>query len=76
MPKPYSILAAALVASGRSFSTVTLAAPVDFHPVWPGGETEGRLLDTNREGSLNLELPFTMDSFAQRAPARVAALSA
>ena len=27
MPKPYSILAAALVASGRSLSTVTLAAP-------------------------------------------------
>ena len=29
MPKPYSILAAALVASGRSLSTVTLAAPVE-----------------------------------------------
>lgn len=76
MPKPYSILAAALVASGHSLSTVTLAAPVKFHPVWPGGETEDWFLDTNREGSLDLESPFTMDSFVQRAPAKVAALSA
>ena len=52
MPKPYSILAAALVASGRSLSTVTLAAPAGFHPVWTGGETENWLLDANREGSL------------------------
>ena len=54
MPKPYSILAAALAASGRSLSTVTLAAPVEFHPGWAGRQTEDWLLDSNREGSLEL----------------------
>ena len=75
MPKPYSILAAALAASGRSLSTVTLAAPVEFHPVWAGRQTEDWLLDSNREGSLELESPFTMDPFVRRAPADVATLS-
>ena len=75
MPKPYSILAAALAASGRSLSTVTLAAPVEFHPVWAGRQTEDWLLDSNREGSLELESPFTMDPFVRRAPANVATLS-
>ena len=69
MPKPYSILAAALVASGHSLSTATLAAPVKFHPVWSSGETEDWLLDTNREGGApDLESLFAIDSFVRRAP--------
>ena len=59
MPKPYSILAAALVASGHSLSTATLAAPVKFHPVWSSGETEHWLLDTNREGAPRPRVRFS-----------------
>ena len=76
MPKPYSILAAALVAGGHSLATATLAAPVEFHPVWPDGKTENWLLNANREGSRELGAHFTMDPFVQRARANGAAVSA
>ena len=69
MPKPYSILAAALAASGRSLSTATVVAPIDRRAIRPGVESEGRFADPESLGSFNLESPFTMDPFAQRAPA-------
>lgn len=50
MPKPYSILAAALAASGRSLSTVTLAAPVEFHPGRAGRQTEDWLFELQQRG--------------------------
>ena len=72
MPKPYSILAAALVASGRSLSTASVAAPIDRRAIRPGVESERRFTDSESLGSFNPESPFAMDPFAQRAPASVA----
>jgi hypothetical protein len=76
MPKPYSILAAALVASGRSLSTVTIAAAIDRRALWPTGESEDWFTHCDRMGSFTLEAPFAMDSSAERAPANAATLAA
>jgi hypothetical protein len=50
MPKPYSILAAALVASGRSLSTVTISASIDRRALSPT-ESEEWFADSDRMGS-------------------------
>jgi hypothetical protein len=76
MPKPYSILAAALVASGRSLSTVTIAAPIDRRALWLTGESEEWFADSNRMGSFKFEAPFAMDPSAERALENVAKLAA
>jgi hypothetical protein len=73
MAKPYSILAAALVASGHSMSTFTVAGPIDYHALWPTGEREDRFADSESAG--NSELPFAMDPVAKPAPANAAPLS-
>ena len=76
MPKPYSILAAALVASGRSLSTVTIAPPIDRRAIWRAGESEEWFADSGRMGSFTFEAPFAMDPSAERAPANAATLAA
>ena len=75
MAKPYSILAAALVASGHSLSTVTVAGPIDYQTLWPTGESEGRFADWERAAAFNSESPFAMDPFAKPALANAAPLS-
>ena len=76
MSKPYSILAAALVASGRSLSTVTIAAAIDRRALWPTSESEECFADSDRMGSFKCEAPFAMDLSAERAPANAATLAA
>jgi hypothetical protein len=76
MPKPYSILAAALVASGRSLSTVTIAGPIDCPTLRPTGESEAWFPDSDRMRSLKLEAPFVMDPSAERALENAAMLAA
>ena len=65
MSKPYSVLAAAMVASGHSLSTTTIAAPIDRRAPWPTGESEEWLADSNRIGSFKFEAPFAMDPSAE-----------
>jgi len=76
MSKPYSILAAALVASGRSSSTATVIPPAQFQRDSPGGESDPWFLYSNRRGSLDSESPLAMDQFGESAPENVAALAA
>jgi hypothetical protein len=76
MPKPYSILAAALVASGRSLSTVTIAPPIDRRAISRTGESEEWFVDSDRMGSFKFEAPFAMDPPAECAPANAATLAA
>ena len=76
MPKPYSILAAALVASGRSLSTVTIAEAIDRRALSPTGESEEWFADSDRMRSFKFEAPFAMDWSPERAPANAAALAA
>ena len=45
MAKPYSILAAALVASNHSLSTVTVVAPIDCRTLWPTDQSEDWFAD-------------------------------
>jgi hypothetical protein len=75
MAKPYSILAAALVASGHSLSTFTVAGPIHYQTLWPTGEREDRFADSERVRAFSLESPFAMDPLAERAPANAAPLS-
>ena len=76
MPKPYSILAAALIASGRSLSTVTIAAAIDRWALWPTRESEEWFADSDRMDSFTCEAPFAMDLSAERAPANAVTLAA
>jgi hypothetical protein len=76
MSKPYSILAAALVASGRSLSTVAIAASLDRPGLCPTEEIEEWLPDSDGMGPLKLEAPFAMDARAERVLANVAMLAA
>ena len=76
MPKSYSILAAALVASGRSLSTVTIAAPIDRRALLPTGESEEWFADSDRMGSFKFEAPVAMDPSADRVLENVAKLAA
>jgi hypothetical protein len=76
MPKPYSILAAALVASGRSLSTVTIAASINRPALGPTGESKPWLLDFDRISSLKLEAPFATDPSAERGLENVPMLAA
>jgi hypothetical protein len=76
MPKLYSILAAALVASGRSLSTVTIAAPTDRRALWATGESEEWFADSNRMDSFKFEAPFAMDPSAERVLENFAKLAA
>jgi hypothetical protein len=76
MPKPYSILAAALVASGRSLSTVTIATAIDRRAIWRTSESEEWFAHFDRMGSFTFEAPFAMDPSAEREPANAAMLAA
>ncbi len=76
MPKPYSILAAALVASGRSLSTVTIAASIDRRVLWPTGESEVLFADPDRMCSFRFESPFVTDPSTECTPTNAAALAA
>jgi hypothetical protein len=76
VPKPYSILAAALVASGRSLSTVTIAASINRPGLDPTGESEAWFPDFDRISSLKLEAPFATDPSAERALENVPMLAA
>jgi hypothetical protein len=76
MPKSYSILAAALVATGRSLSTVTIVASIDRPGLCPTGESEAWFPDSDRMGSFTFEAPFAMDSSAERALQNAAMLAA
>ena len=75
MAKPYSILAAALVASGHSLSTVTVAGPIDCRTLWPTDPSEDWFAEKERMGSFTFESPFTKDPLAEHAHASGAALS-
>ena len=76
MPKPYSILAAALVASGRSMSTVTIMVSIDRPGLCPTGESEAWFPDSDTMGPLMLEAPFATDPSAERALENAAMLAA
>jgi hypothetical protein len=76
MPKPYPILAAALVASGRSLATVTIAAAIDRRALRLTSESEEWLADSDRRGFFTFEAPFAMDPLAECAPANAATLAA
>ena len=75
MPKPYSILAAALVASGRSLSTVTISASIDRRALSPT-ESEEWFADSDRIGFFKFEVPVAMDPSAERTLENVAKLAA
>jgi hypothetical protein len=75
MAKPYSILAAALVASGHSLSTVTVVAPIDCRTLRPVDPSEDWFADKGRIGAFAFEPRFAMDPLEERAPANAAALS-
>ena len=75
MAKPYSILAAALVASGHSLSTFTVAAPIHCRTLWPAGESEGWFADSGGVGAFSFESPSATDPLAEHAPANAAPLS-
>jgi hypothetical protein len=75
VPKPYSILAAALVARGHSLSTVAVAARVECQARWRADERGDWFADSARLSACNFESPFAMDPLAERALANVAALS-
>jgi hypothetical protein len=75
MPKPYPILAAALVASGRSLSTVNVATPIDPPALWSNGETEECFPDSETTGSFKFEEPGALDP-PRCTPANAAALFA
>jgi hypothetical protein len=76
MPKPYSILAAALVASGRSLSTATVAGPIDRHDARPSDESEDRFTDPRRSSSFSFESPFATNPFVLGVPVNAAPSSA
>jgi hypothetical protein len=76
MSKPYSILAAALVASGRSLSTIAIAASIDRPRRHPTEELEEWLPDSDGTGSLKLETLFATDPSAERALENVPMLAA
>jgi hypothetical protein len=76
MPKPYSILAAALVASGRSLSTVTIATAIDRRALCPTSDSEEWFADFDRMGSFTFEAPFAMNPSAEREPADATTLAA
>ena len=76
MPKPYSVLAAAMVASGHSLSTTTIAAPIDRQVLLPTGKSEEWLAESDRIGSFKFEAPFAMDRSAERTLENVAKLAA
>jgi hypothetical protein len=69
MPKPYSILAAALVASGRSLSTVNIAGPINSRALRPTRESENWFANPDRMGVLNFQAPFAIDLSAECTPA-------
>ena len=73
MAKPYSILAAALVASGHSLSTVTVVAPIDCRTLWPTDQSEDWFADFGENGRPHLRIALAMDPLAERAPANAAA---
>jgi hypothetical protein len=76
MPKPYSILAAALVASGRSLSTVTIATAIDHPALLPTRESDEWFSDFDRVGTFKFEAPFAMDPSTERALEKAAMLAA
>lgn len=76
MPKPYSILAAALAATGRSLSTVTIATSIDRPGLCPTDEIEEWFPDSDRISPLKLEAPFAMNPRAERALTNAAMLAA
>jgi hypothetical protein len=76
VPKPYSILAAALVASGRSLSTTTIAAPIDRQTLWSTVESKEWFVESGRMDSFTFEAPFAMEPSAERALENAAKLAA
>jgi hypothetical protein len=76
MPKPYSVLAAAMVASGRSLSTIAIAAPIDRRAPWPTGESEEWFAVSHRMSSFKFETPFAMDPSVERTLENAAKLAA
>ena len=75
MAKPYSILAAALVASGHSLSTVGVAAPIDCPTLRRTRDSRDWIDDLGGPGAFNFESPFAMDPLAERGLANAATLS-
>ena len=76
MSKPYSVLAAAMVASGRSLSTLSIAAPIDRQALLPTGKSEEWFADSDRIGFFKFEVPVAMDPSAERTLENVAKLAA
>jgi len=67
MPKPYAILAAALVASGHSLSTVTLTAPRERRRPSPIYANKDRFTDSDIVGISDFESRFAMEPLSKRA---------
>ena len=65
MPKPYAILAAALVANGHSLSTVTLTAPRERRALSPIYGNEDRFVDSDSVGIFDFESRFAMEPLCE-----------
>ena len=76
MPKPYAILAAALIANGRSLSTATLTAPREHRALTPIYGNEDRFVDSDSVGIFDFESRLAAEPLAKRAPVKTAAWSA
>jgi hypothetical protein len=76
MPKPYAILAAALIANGRSLSTATLTTPRERPALTPIYGSEDRFVDSDSVGIFDFESHLAAEPLAKRALVNTAASSA
>lgn len=76
MPKPYAILAAALIANGRSLSTGTLTTPRERPALTPIYGSEDRFVDSDSVGIFDFESHLAAEPLAKRALVNTAAWSA
>ena len=76
MPKPYAILAAALIANGRSLSTATLTASLEHRALTPTYGSEDRFIDSDDVRIFDFELRLAAEPLAKQAPMNTAAWSA
>jgi hypothetical protein len=73
MAKPYSILAAALVAGGRSLSTFSVAGANRLSDPLADRRERGSVRRSREMGAFTFQSPLATASLAERAPANAAA---
>ena len=73
MPKPYAILAAALIANGRSLSTAMLTASLEHRALTPVYGKEDRFIDPDSVRIFDFESRLAAELLAKRVPVKTAA---